>query len=59
MLCPVCSHQSRVIDNNGSMRRRECLHCRHRWTTVEVVKTRAEKLERLEHFIDTLKDEAA
>lgn len=58
MNCPLCSHDSRVIDGRGTTRRRECTHCRHRWTTVEVVKTQADKWERLEKII-TFKDEAA
>jgi len=40
MLCPVCrAGDSRVIDSrddeNAVRRRRECLHCKHRFTTYE------------------------
>lgn len=35
--CPICTHQvSKVIETRGNRRRRECLRCRHKWTTLEV-----------------------
>lgn len=41
MLCPHCHQPSKVIDSraasDGWRRRRECLACRERWTTLEVV----------------------
>lgn len=42
LTCPECrAGVSKVIDsrpgsNKGVRRRRECLKCQHRWTTVEV-----------------------
>jgi uncharacterized metal-binding protein (TIGR02443 family) len=37
MKCPVChAVDSRVMHTDGSKRRRECAHCRHRWSTVEL-----------------------
>lgn len=36
MNCPVCQHGSRVMHTDGNRRRRECEHCRHRWSTVEL-----------------------
>ena len=38
--CPACGHQrSRVVDTRAQgariYRRRECLHCGHRYTTYE------------------------
>ena len=45
MKCPVCNHpESKVIDSrpteNGSIRRRrECLQCKKRFTTYEIVDT--------------------
>ena len=38
--CPACNHRdSRVINSrkggNGISRRRQCLKCSHRWSTVE------------------------
>lgn len=43
MTCPICSHtETRVIRKTGQDRRRECLRCGHRWTTIEVDKKRFE-----------------
>lgn len=37
MQCPLCQHpDSRVLDTDNNRRRRECLHCKHRWTTLEL-----------------------
>lgn len=37
MECPVChTDTSRVMHTDGPKRRRECGHCRHRWTTIEI-----------------------
>lgn len=39
LTCDVCGGGTKVIDSRGSRgairRRRECLHCRHRFTTYE------------------------
>jgi transcriptional regulator NrdR family protein len=40
MNCPICEHsESRTVRTDAAAteirRRRECLQCRHRWTTVE------------------------
>ena len=40
-LCPRCNHHSKVVgsrpDKDGVIRRRrECLACRHKWSTYEV-----------------------
>lgn len=43
MICPKCSHsETKIVDsretNNGrTWRRRECLNCKHRFTTYEIV----------------------
>ena len=46
MKCPFCGDQeSKVIDSRHSddglsiRRRRECMHCQHRFTTYEIVET--------------------
>lgn len=46
MKCPKCHHQedkvvdSRPVDNGAAIRRRrECLHCKHRYTTYEKVES--------------------
>jgi transcriptional regulator NrdR family protein len=44
MNCPNCGGASRVLETTGTLRRRECLHCRGRWTTEEVSQERAKKL---------------
>jgi transcriptional regulator NrdR family protein len=40
MLCPMCSGESKVINSRPSedsvYRRRECLECSHRFSTVEI-----------------------
>lgn len=42
MLCPICEHDTKVVDSRpvqegilGIRRRRECVKCEHRFTTVE------------------------
>lgn len=36
MLCPSCnSGDTRVLRKTGTMRRRECVDCRRRWSTDE------------------------
>lgn len=48
MNCPTCQHpDSRVIDSRGDRRRRECLNCRHRWTTIELMAATADAAERI------------
>lgn len=48
MNCPMCQHEdSRVTDSRGDRRRRECLHCRHRWTTIELMASKADAAERI------------
>ena len=46
MKCPVCGYpESRVVDSRPSndfsniRRRRECLSCKHRFTTYEIIET--------------------
>lgn len=46
MKCPVCGYtESRVVDSRPSVdfanirRRRECLSCKHRFTTYEIIDT--------------------
>ncbi len=58
MICPGCglANQNQVIDSRprsggGIRRRRECLVCGHRWSTVEIpideAAVRAEEAERI------------
>lgn len=47
MNCTKCGSDTKVIDRRGTKRRRECLTCNHRFSTVEVLwerkKQKAEK----------------
>lgn len=36
MNCPKCDGDTKVNDRRGVRRRRECLACKHRFTTIEV-----------------------
>lgn len=36
MKCPACGKDSHVLKTMGTQRRRECLHCKFRWNTLEV-----------------------
>lgn len=39
MKCPLCAADSRVLLTDGGTmikRRRQCVHCRHRFNTVEI-----------------------
>lgn len=44
--CSICQGDSRVLRKEGAERRRECLRCKHRWTTVEQQKERVAVIER-------------
>jgi transcriptional regulator NrdR family protein len=43
--CPLCSSDTFVRDTRDGERRRECTRCRHRFTTVEILKDRVRELE--------------
>lgn len=42
MNCPICNKETRVVDSRQSpsvdyvRRRRECLKCKHRFSTIEI-----------------------
>ena len=46
LLCAKCHGESRVVDsrvsNANTRRRRECLTCKHRWSTMEISSELAE-----------------
>lgn len=44
MNCPICRQESRVLEKNGSDRRRECTKCLARFTTTEVLKAEHKRL---------------
>jgi transcriptional regulator NrdR family protein len=37
MNCPKCESGTKVVDRRGNRRRRECLSCKHRFSTFEVL----------------------
>lgn len=65
MRCPECSiNQSMVIDtrlrveNNVIYRRRKCLKCKHRWSTLEIADTGLERLSKLKIAMRVFKKQA-
>ena len=40
MICPICSNKTRIIDSRKQddcvIRRRECISCKSRFTTIEI-----------------------
>jgi len=52
MTCPVCGGDTKINDSRSSgerlRRRRECLKCGHRFTTIEVDADYLEKLEAIQ-----------
>jgi len=55
MLCRACGHETHIINVRTSgihkRRRRECLNCKHRFTTYE---TRVEDLDTLKKAVRTI-----
>jgi transcriptional regulator NrdR family protein len=47
MNCPLCLADSVVIHTDGNHRRRECVNCRYRWTTVELAEQELKRLRRV------------
>ena len=48
--CPNCGEEKNtVVDTRaieaGIRRRRECAECKHRWSTIEILETRQDKVE--------------
>lgn len=48
MTCPYCGEKTRVVDSrtqeDSKYRRRECVECKHRFSTVEIDADYYEKL---------------
>ena len=44
MNCPKCNADTKVIDRRGERRRRECVECKHRFSTVELLAERGRTL---------------
>ena len=49
MNCPVCSHETRVLRTDDTVRRRQCTRCGHAFVTAEILK---EELERSQRIIE-------
>jgi transposase-like protein len=47
MNCPLCHADGLVIHTDGTRRRRECVTCRYRWTTVELAEQELRRLRRV------------
>lgn len=47
MNCTVCHADTRVLRSDNGERRRECVRCGHKMTTVEVLKDEHARRERL------------
>ena len=57
MSCPICQYgDSRVLHTNGARRRRECVNCRYRWTTVELAEGELRRLRRVAEVASDLTD---
>jgi len=61
LLCAKCHGESRVVDsrpsNTNTRRRRECLTCKHRWSTMEISSELAQTFQdRLAHLRVTVAD---
>lgn len=61
MNCPLCGSDSKVWNSrqrDGNVwRRRECLKCRHRWTTYEITERAFKRVERVEAIVAELQQE--
>lgn len=59
--CPLCSADSKVFNtrpHDGAVwRRRECLKCRHRWSTYEITELAFKRVERVEAIVAELVQE--
>ena len=47
MNCPVCSHDTRVLRTDDTVRRRECVRCGHKFITAEILKDELERSKRI------------
>lgn len=45
--CPLCQSDTKVTDTRGIERRRECVSCKHRFSTAEILKAELERSERI------------
>ena len=55
MNCPKCDGDTKVIDSRNVRRRRECLVCEHRFTTVEILASEFKKTKKLQEQPEKIK----
>jgi transcriptional regulator NrdR family protein len=60
MNCPKCQSQQTIVYNSRpkdstTWRRRKCLDCKHRWTTIEVTEDVFDFIDQIDKAIGTLK----
>jgi Zn ribbon nucleic-acid-binding protein len=54
--CPLCRADTLVIHTDGNRRRRECVNCKYRWTTVELSERELKRLRRVAKVAADLTD---
>jgi transcriptional regulator NrdR family protein len=47
MNCPICNGDTRVLHTADTERRRECVQCKHRFPTVEILRDEHRRRESL------------
>ena len=53
MNCTKCNGETKVVDSRGTRRRRECVVCKHRFNTLEVLPD--EVVEKVEPKVEAIK----
>jgi transposase-like protein len=56
MNCPLCHAESLVIRTDGNRRRRECVNCKYRWSTLELGEPEIRRLRRVAEAASNLTD---
>jgi len=54
MNCPLCHADSSVIRTDGNRRRRECVNCKYRWSTLELGELEISRLRRVAEVASSL-----
>ena len=47
MNCPLCHSDTFIVRTDDTVRRRQCSHCGHRFTTTEILKAELERSQRI------------
>jgi len=56
MNCPLCQAESLVIHTDANRRRRECVRCKYRWSTLEIGEPEIRRLRRVAEAASSLTD---